>query len=212
MRHRIILLLIGASLLLAGCATTIRNEVTAFHEWPAALPDKSFIFERSAAQDNDLEYRRYESLVREQLLRQGFADAETPQAAQLKVALAYGIDSREVRVVESVLIDPGWYGPPFYDPYFGRPWRRGYYGPFYDPFWFSPPLVVPRETNYEVFTRHLKITIARAADGRKLYEVTVRSEGRIGSLAAVMPTMIRAAFAEFPGPSGIPRQIDLPLP
>ncbi len=140
------------------------------------------------------------------------AAREPAQAAQLKVTLAYGIDGREVRVVESVLVDPGWYGPPFYDPYFGRPWRRGLYGPFYDPFWFSPAVVVPREVNYELFTRHLNVTIARAADSRKLYEVTVRSEGRIGSLPAVMPTMIRAAFVEFPGPNGVPRQVDLPLP
>ena len=211
MKRWIPLLLLGASLLLAGCATTIRSEVTAFHEWPLDLQAKSFAFQHSAAQDNDLEYRSYENLVREQLLRLGFNSVETTQAAQLKVTLGYGIDGRDVRVVEQVPVDPYWYGPPFYSPYFGRPWRYGYYGPFYDPFWYGPPMMVPRETNYQLFTRRLHIVIARAADGRKLYDVSVISEGRIGSLAAVMPSMIRAAFTDFPGPNGVPRQIDLKL-
>jgi len=211
MKRWIPLLLIGASLLLAGCATTIRSEVTAFHESPLDLADKSFTFERSAAQDNDLEYRSYENLVREQLLRLGFSSAGKNQASALKVTLRYGIDSRDVRVVEQVPVDPYWYGAPFYGPFFGPPWRYGYYSPFYDPFWYGAPLMVPRETNYQLFTRRLNIAIARAADGRKLYDVSVNSEGRIGSLPAVMPAMIRAAFADFPGPNGVPRQIDLKL-
>jgi hypothetical protein len=201
-------LLLGLSLLLGGCATTIRSEVTAFHTAPLNLPDKSFAFERSAAQQNDLEYRRYEDLVRQQLLQLGFTDIAP--APTLKVTLSYGIESREVRVVESVVVDSGWYGPPFYDPFFRRPWRYGY-GPFYDPFWYSPPLVVPREVNYQLFTRHLKIVIARAAGGAKLLDVSVRSEGRDGSLARVMPAMIRAAFTDFPGPNGVPRQVDVKL-
>ncbi len=212
MKRWIRLLFIGISLLLAGCATTIRNEVTAFHEAPLDLQHQSFAFRRSAVQENDLEYRSYENLVRAQLLRLGFTAADKPQAPQLRVTLDYGIESREVRVVESVLVDPLWYGPPpFYEPYFGRGWRYNYYGPFYDPFWYQPPMVVPREINYQLFTRHLKIVLARAADGKNLYAVTVTSEGRIGALPRVMPVMIRAAFAEFPGSSGVSRQIDLKL-
>lgn len=213
MKHWITLLLAGVSLALAGCATTIRSEVTAFQEWPADAAGESFAFAPTAAQENDLEYRRYQGLVREQLLRLGLTDAGETRKPQLKVTLDYGIEGRTVRVTEPVMLDPGWYGPPpFYDPYFGRPWHYGFPGPFYDPFWFPPPVVVPREVEYELFTRRLHIGIARAADGRMLYQVTVKSEGRIGSLTTVMPVLIRAAFADFPGPNGTTRQIDLPLP
>ncbi|MGB6055666.1 MAG: DUF4136 domain-containing protein [Burkholderiaceae bacterium] len=205
--RRWMLPLFAAVLLLGGCATTIQNEVTAFNDWPQDLPDKSFAFAPGAAQDNDLEYRRYQELVRAQLLRLGFTDA-AGKAPRLKVALDYGIDSRDVRTIEPVVIDPYWFGPP---PFYGPYWRRfGYYGPFYDPFWYQP-VVQQRETSYRVYTRRLDITITRAADGRQLYQVRVRSEGRIGSLPAVMPAMIRAAFADFPGPNGVPRQIELKL-
>lgn len=195
-------------LLLAGCATTIQSEVTAFHEWPANMPDKSFVFERSKEQDTNLEYRSYENLVRGELLRLGFSDAANLQSARLKVTMGYNMNVRDVRVVEPVIVDP-WYGPPFYGPR----WHGGYgyYGPFYDPFWYGAPLVGQRDTRFQLFTRQLNVTIAQTADAKKLYDVTVNSEGTNGSLAAVMPYMVRSAFADFPGKSGVPRRVELKM-
>jgi hypothetical protein len=57
----------------------------------------------------------------------------------------------------------------------------------------------------------LKILIAQAANGKTLYDVTVDSEGTNGSLAAVMPYMVRSAFSEFPGQSGVPRRVELKM-
>lgn len=193
--------------LLAGCATVIRSEVTAFHEWPANLQDKSFVFERSREQQNNLEYRSYENLVRGELQRLGFAEAANLQSAKLRVTLHYEVHARDVRVVEPVIAEP-WYGAPF----FGPRWHGyGYYGPFYDPFWYGAPLVQQRDTRFQLFTRQLKVTIAQAAHSKNLYEVTVNSEGTNGSLATVMPYMVRSAFADFPGKSGIPRQVELKM-
>mgnify|MGYP003529095066 CR=1 FL=1 len=39
------------TLLLAGCASTIRSNVTTFHQWPDQLPDKTYAFEAPPAQD-----------------------------------------------------------------------------------------------------------------------------------------------------------------
>jgi hypothetical protein len=209
MRHRITVLIAMLCVLLAGCATTIRSEVIAFHEWPADLPDKSFVFERTKEQENNLEYRNYENLVREELLRLGFVEAADPRTARLKVTISYSIHVRDVRVVQPVIVDP-WYGGP---PFFGPPWGYGYgyYSPFYDPFWYGPPLVEQRESRYQLFTRQLRVVIAQVADSKRLYDVTVVSEGTNGALAAVMPYMIRSAFAAFPGTSGVPRQVELKM-
>ncbi|TCS38409.1 uncharacterized protein DUF4136 [Paucimonas lemoignei] len=198
------------AILLAGCSTpTIRSEVTAFHEWPAQLADKSFTFERSNAQNNDLEYRNYENLVRAELLRLGFTDASAAAKAALKVNLAYRITDRDVRVVEPVVVNPGGWGPP-YGPFYGPRWPYRYYDPFwYDPFWYSPPVVSYSESNYRLYHRQLQVGITRAADGKKLYDVTVVSEGRSPSLAAVMPYMVKSAFADFPGRSGVPHQVTM---
>lgn len=194
-------------LLLAGCATTIRSDVTVFHEWPAALRGSSFVFERTKEQNNDLEYRNYENLVRSELLRLGFIEAADLRSARLKVTMRYSVNVRDVRVVQPVIVDP-WHGSPF----FGPRWPGyGYYGPFYDPFWYGPPLVQQRESRYQLFTRQLKVVIAQAADSKKLYDATIDSEGTNGSLAAVMPYMVRSAFGDFPGQSGVPRRVELKM-
>lgn len=211
MKSWLIRLLALSTLLLAGCATVIRSDVTSFHEWPAELRDTNYVFERTRDQNNDLEYLNYENLVREQLQRLGFIEAGVSTRPALKVTLSYSNNGRDVREVYPVVVRPyppafwpGYYGHPFYGPY--GPW-----GPFYDPFWYGPPVVEQRVSQYQLFTRELKIVIARMEDGKRLRETTVSSEGTNPSLAAVMPYMIRSAFAEFPGPNGQPRRIELKM-
>jgi hypothetical protein len=204
MKPWLITALIGVlSALMAGCSTVVKSNVTAFHEWPASLPDKSYVFERTKEQDDSLEYRNYENLVRTELQRLGFTEASAHVKPALKASLGYSISVRDVREVYPVMLHPYpyWYGPAWH----------GFYGPYYDPFWFGPPVVEQRVSQYEVFTRQLRIALTRAADGRKLYETTVISEGSNGSLATIMPYMVRSAFMDFPGPSGVPRRIELKM-
>lgn len=203
-RWMIAMLMAVSTMLLGGCATgTIRSSVTAFHEWPNTLPSKSYVFERTKEQNDSLEYRNYENLVRNELARLGFEEAPASVKPALKTSLGYSISGRDVREVYPVVIHPYpyWYGPAW----------RGYYGPFYDPFWYAPPVVEQRVSQYQLFTRELKIQLAEMATGKKLYETTVVSEGTNSSLAAVMPYMVRSAFTDFPGPSGVPRRVELKL-
>ena len=203
--------------LLAGCASTFRSDVTVFHAWPAELPDKSFAFELEKSPEGTLEYQFYQQLVSAELHRLGFTAALSAPAAALRVALDYDIQGRDVRVVQPVLVDPYWYGGAFYaSPYHRHGgWHSGFYGsfygPFYDPFWYEPPIVAYQQSDYRVYHRQLHIVITRSGDGKKLYDVTVTSEGRNGSLAAAMPYMVRSAFADFPGKSGVARQVELPI-
>lgn len=144
---------LGANLL-TGCASTIRSDVIAFHEWPAELPDRSFTFARTPEQAASLEYRTYEDQVRNELSRLGFIPDADHKGAALTVALAYGVRMVQVVVTEPAY-DPFWYGPGFYP---GWGWRRGRYP--YDPFWGQPL----RQTAYPVYSRSLHIIIARTAE------------------------------------------------
>ncbi|MDB5822392.1 MAG: hypothetical protein JWR21_1096 [Herminiimonas sp.] len=203
----LVCLIIAGGLLLGGCATTFTSQVTSFHPTPLSLPEKSFVFERTQEQEGNLEYRHYEELVRYQLIRLGFIDANPASAARLKVSMAYTVSSRDVRVIETVPVDP-WYGAPYYGP----AWSGiGYRGPFYDPFWSMPPMMQQRDVQYRLFNRQLKIGIAGVSGNQKLFDVTVLSEGTNGALAAVMPYMIQSAFADFPGPSGVARVVELKM-
>ncbi|MDO9419546.1 MAG: DUF4136 domain-containing protein [Herminiimonas sp.] len=206
MRRALLLLIALSSLLLSGCASFIRNDVIAFHEWPADLQNKTYIFDRKGEKENDLEYRSYENLVRNELGRLGFAEAQDPRGANLKVVLNYKIDVRDVQTVQPVIVDPYW---PYY-PYYGPRWR-GYYGPYYDPFWYPGPVTQYQQVQYQLFQRQLNVIITRSKDGKKLYDVTVHSEGANGSLAFAMPYMVRSAFSDFPGQNGIPRRLKLEI-
>jgi hypothetical protein len=72
-------------------------------------------------------------------------------------------------------------------------------------------MVEYQDSSYTLFKRQLKVTISRAADAKKLYDVTVDSEGRNGSLAQVMPYMVRSAFMNFPGRNGETRHVELKM-
>jgi len=198
------------ALLLGGCASVVQNDVVAFHEWPADLQDKSYVFDHRPKQPNNLEYQRYQGLVAGELHRLGFTPAANLQAANLKVAFDYTIDARDVTVVQPVYGDPYW--PYWYGiPYYGRRWR-GHYSPFHDPFWPPGPVITGyQESQYQVYQRHLVVTISRGRDGKKLYEVSVDSSGGNGSLAFAMPYMVRAAFRDFPGKSGVPHRVNLKI-
>lgn len=209
MKHRLIAAFLAAfSILLGGCATTIKSEVTAFHDWPQDLSGKTYVFERTTEQNNSLEYRNYENLVRAELNRLGFVETSPAQTPALKVMMGYGVTVRDVQQVYPVVVDSY---SPFMNPYWYGPAWRGYYSPFYDPFWYGPPVVEQRVSNYQVYTRQLRIVMARASDNKRVYEVSVISEGSSPSMASVMPYMVRSAFADFPGKNGVPHVVELKM-
>jgi len=200
------ILMTALTVLLTGCATTIRSDVTAFHDWPAQLNDKSYVFETPAAEDDTLEYRSYQNLVRAELAKHGFGEASGPDAAKLRVAMSFGTTDIAERVLQAT--DPFWYGPGYW------PGRYGYrygawpgYGRFgYSPFW-GGPMEVEESVRYK-FDRKLRITINERS-GRKLYDVSVHSTSGKRATPQVMPAMVASAFADFPGRSGVPRQVEV---
>ncbi|RXZ33147.1 DUF4136 domain-containing protein [Oxalobacteraceae bacterium CAVE-383] len=196
------LLLLGAMVTgLTGCAATIQSDVIAFHQWPADMKERTFAFQRSAGQDASLEYRVYEDLVRNELLRLGYIADTEKRGAALTVAIGY--DVRTAQVVVNQPYDPFWYGPGFYP---GWGWRHGAY-PYYDPF-FGPPM---QQTTYPIYTRRLHIVINATADKKPLYEVEVSSEGQNANLSKAMPYMVRSAFSDFPGQSGVMHRVKLKI-
>lgn len=196
--------LLAILVLLTGCASTLTSEVTAFHQWPANATDKSFAM--ADGPPNDLQYRAYADLVRAELHRLGFSDAAATPA--LQVSLHYTSSGRDVREVYPVRSDPFWPDTPFR---YG-PWPGPYYGsPFWGPPWYSPPLYEYRESRYLLNHHELKIGITRIVDKKLLYDVTVDSETRNTSLTAAMPYMVHSAFADFPGPSGVARKVEMKM-
>jgi hypothetical protein len=200
------------SLLLTGCASTVRSDVTTFHQWPADLQDKSYVIEAPPPQDDTLELRSYQNLVRAELARLGFREAVTGTPA-LKVAMRFTTTDVPVRVLEPTF--PPYYSgarfmyaSPFYRPYWGaRRYWGGWYSRYYDPFWTGMPDF--EETVRHVYRRELQVAIKSAADGKHLFDVTVHNNSGEMSTPALMPALVHSAFTEFPGVSGVARRVEL---
>lgn len=199
------------SALLSGCATKIRSEVTSFHRWPDNAVGRSFSFTHQDDEANSLERQRYEDLVRAELQKLGLVEHKAPAQADLSVRLDYRIQGRDVRVIETVLVDP-WYGTPWYGPGYYHPYWNWYgYGPYYGPIWPSMPVAREQSRRYSVFQRELRIRITAHSSQQTWFEVSVRSEGEQGNLPLVMPYLVQAAFKDFPGTDGVPRVIETPF-
>ncbi len=212
MKRLFIAVAASLSLLLGGCASTVMSDVTTFHEWPAAIADKSFAFDQPQAQEDTLEYRSYQGLVRGELARLGFREAAPGSAANLKVAMRFMTTDVPVRVLEPTFsVTVGGprlgFGYPFYRPYYGaRRYWGGWYSPFYDPFWSMPSYVETIEHHYK---RELQVAIKQANDGRRLFDVTVHNTSRTRSTPIVMPALVQSAFVGFPGVSGVARRVEM---
>ena len=198
-------------LLLSGCASTIRSDVTTFHQWPADLPDKSYVFEAPPPQDDTLELRSYQNVVRGELGRLGFHEAGTSTAPALKVAMHFSTTDVPVRVIEPFY--PYYssmrfgFGSPFYrSPWGGRRFAGGFYSPFYDPFWYGMPMYSQSVEHY--YKREVQVAI-KAADGKRLFDVTVHNTSRESSSPVMMPALVQSAFIGFPGVSGVARRVEL---
>jgi len=194
------------ALLLGGCATSIRSDVTTFHQWPAQIADKSYVFEVPSPQDDTLEWRSYQELVRGQLARQGFRDAEGATPA-LTVSMRFMTTDMPVQVLEPMMTPYFYPSERFGYGYrgFNRRYWGGWYSPFYDPFWGPYPSY---QTSIEhQYRRELQVSIKSSRDGKRLFEVTVHNTSRNMSTPEIMPALVQSAFEGFPGPSGVARRV-----
>jgi Domain of unknown function (DUF4136) len=198
---RFTVVLVGLfALLLAGCASTLRSDVTSFQQWPANTAGATYAFARIGKQGESLEHKTYEDLVRAELGRLKLVPVPAGSAARFSVSLDYGIATQTVRSREPVWDDRIYWHPPYYHGTLG--WRPGYWAR--DPF---GPSVVGYKTIYrDVSTRRLRLDISEGS--AKVFEASATSSGSGKALAAVMPFLVRSVFEGFPGTNGQVRVID----
>jgi hypothetical protein len=175
------------------------------------LPDKTYVFDAPPAQDDTLEWRSYQNIVRGELARLGFQDAGATGTPTLAVSMRFMTVDVPVRVIQPVYSHFDHYWMP--RSAFMRPYRRGYgywrgwHSPFYDPFWYGTPMY--QETIVHHYKRELQVGIKSIKDGKRLFDVTVNNLSRNMSTPDIMPALAHSAFAEFPGVSGVARTVEL---
>ena len=197
-RHAAFVAASVAALTLGGCASYVTTQVTAFQNWTARDADKTYVFERSATQQNSLEQQTYEQLVDNELSIYGFRPTD-PASAHFAVSLEYG--SRDQTVVVQQ--------PDFYDPW--GPWGGG--GPWrpWGPYWAPPPPPIYTSQAYTLSSHRLVVRIEDRASGKEVYRVTSTAQVDDSSLLRTMPYLIRGAFDGFPLQNGTVRNVRVPI-
>lgn len=197
------------SLLLSACASKFKSDVARFHRLSEVSPGATFVVvPKDPARQGSLEFEQYAAMVRGELAKFGYQPVSPANASDLVVEVDYGISEGEQVIRSRPTAFYGFYGPygfghPFYTGY----WRGGYlYGAY--PFGYSPDVY-----SYTVYTRSLEMDIVRSGPGRNVvFEGEVRSVGRDNRLPEIMPYLVQAMFTNFPGESGVTKEVVIKQP
>ncbi len=196
---------------LAGCATPkyVVSDVTRFHTLANAPSGQTFaIVAVSPEQEQSIAFRQFGDLINTRLSNLGlkqYSGNAGPGAADYVVTLNYDIlgPTPDVRSRGGSNFSLG-----FGYSNFNRPWGYGFgYDPFYDNY----------TDTRQMFTRRVDLDTYRGstyASGRKerVFEGSAISTGLNGQIEPVMPYMLDAIFADFPGQSGRTKTVSVKVP
>jgi hypothetical protein len=220
-----------AALGLSACASSLNTTVSRYQAMPAPQGQTFFVVPgQGMAATGGLEFQRYAGLVAQQLQARGYSPATSPTSANMIVQLGYTVDQGQVRVVE----DPfsrgyggygGYYDPfyrgyggyggygRYYDPFYSRSYypRFGYRSPFYygwnDPFWYGGDRGID---SYVEYHSEVDLHIRTAGTGQPLFDGRAQARSQTSRLDVVVPSLVEAMFAGFPGRSGETVRITIP--
>jgi len=198
--HDIKLALYSLSLfMLAGCSSFLRSNVVTFHEGPLPTGETIKVVASDPARQQSLEYRSYANLVSAELAKIGFSTVSGDEDARLLAELDYSVELGPTTIsVER---------PDRFVRY------HFYYGRYYDPFYFG----IYNRWGPEVITtpsylRTLQLNIvSNDAERTRLFEGRVQSSGKQNQLPQIMPYLITAMFANYPGESGVTKVVTIEM-
>jgi hypothetical protein len=189
---------------LGGCAQSFDASVSRFHrELPAPAGQTFAVVAEDPRNAGGLEFGQYAGLVADQLRKIGYV-AGDPATSDLVVEFDYGVDKGRDRI--------SMFGPdPFWGPWHGYG-RFGYGGGFYghrwgyglyDP-WFNDVDVTT------VYTSGIDLRIKRRSDGQRVFEGKAQAVSTSNRLPYLVPNLVEALFAGFPGHTGETVRISIP--
>ena len=223
-------LLIGtAALGLSACASSLNTTVSRYQAMPAAQGQTFFVVPgQGMAANGGLEFQRYAGLIAQQLQARGYRPATSAQTANMVVQFGYEVDHGQTRVVEDPFsrgYGDGAYGPyrgyagyggygRYYDPFYRGGYyypRYGYRSPFYygwdDPFWYDRRGGID---SYVEYHSEIDLHIRAAGTNQPLFDGRAEARSQTNRLDVLVPSLVEAMFAGFPGRSGETVRITVP--
>ena len=197
--------------LAAGCAAPFTARVARFQTLPAPQGQTFTIQSPDARKAGGLEFATYANLVSRRLEAVGYHPAADPRSATLVVNFDYAVTMPREKVTTS----PGFgYGGFGYGPYgyggfgYGGFGYGGFYGRRFGGFGYG--FDYPETYSYTVYNSHVDLRINRTIDNVSVFEGRAETVATTNDLTKLVPNLITAIFANFPGNSGqtIKVQID----
>lgn len=191
-------------LLVAGCTSKFRSDVASFHRLQAPSGESVQIVAKDPSKRGSIEFSQYASIVGEELWKLGYRPVGVDQQPDLIVRVDYRVGEARAQIRSY-----GGYGGYGYGHYgyghFGS--HFGHYGPY----GYGYPGYSDIRS-YTIYDRVLEMEIAKSQNPDiNIFESRVISEGRSNRLTEVMPLLVQSMFQEFPGPSGVTRQVSIEL-
>jgi hypothetical protein len=197
-----------AAVALSACAQTLNTTVSRYQAMPAPQGQTFVVVPgEGMAANGGLEFQRYAAIVAQQLAARGYTPATDPQSANMIVQFGYGVDHGQTRIVS----DP--FGPGYgYDPFWGGGFggrRFGYFSPFYygwdDPFWYGRGI-----DSYVEYHGEVDLHVRAAGTNQPLFDGRAQARSQTNRLDVVVPSLVEAMFAGFPGRNGETVKITIP--
>jgi len=185
------LAIVVTALVVTGCASKFKSDVARFHQLPRPSGELFVVVPKDEAKQGSLEFAQYANMVASRLAAYGYKRTADSDDAELIVKVDYSVDEGKTQI-KSYPSTYGAYPYPYYYPH--------YYWPYYSGF--------DRDEirSYVVYSRRLTMDIVRPT-GEMLFEGRVESMGRDNRLPEVMPYLVDAMFADFPGESGATQRV-----
>lgn len=191
---------------LAGCASTVPAQITTFNRHEAGAPawaGRRFVIEPLPDQRGSLEYASHAQRIRGALQKHGLVPVDSPSMAELLVHFDYGSGGNVASTVDHGVRSSISFGV-------GGGFRTGW--------GLGVGIPVGGSAAGEMLYRHqlqmqinrLKPGVQGPEAGERLYESTLVTQGESASITPLMPAMIDALLADFPGENGKTRTIRFP--
>jgi hypothetical protein len=171
--------------MLGGCGSTVRSNVITFHEL-APNTRLSFTVRPYQDQQESLEYRTYADLIKRNLEAKGFREVRIEQA-DLIVLFRYGIGEGNTTAERY----------PRIGQLNGSEENVS-----------ADIAISSAKAEKKMRMRFLRLEMIDAGALRaagnilQLYDTRVTSRGKVAQLPAVVPSMVKSIFEDFPGKSG----------
>ncbi|WP_442678918.1 DUF4136 domain-containing protein [Sphingomonas sp. ASY06-1R] len=213
----------AALLLVSACATPFRADVSRFQMMPPPQGQSFVVQAADPRKQGGIEFQTYAQQVAARLNALGYRQADGDGKPTFVVSIDYGVDNGHEKVVTTPGIG-GWGWGPYgawgggrFGYGYGRGFRggglygRGFYYGWNDPFWYDP-FGGPQVNSYTYYVSQLEMKIRRTADGQALFEGRARARSTDQALPRLVPNLVEAMFAGFPGRSGEDVMITIPPP